>query len=73
MTRYYCTTHKDEDLDTLVGEKLDACTNHMVSDSFYDVAQYLKAPRPDHVVWEMERDATAKFGYRFCRLYGVPA
>jgi len=70
---YFCTTHKDEDLNALVGEKLDMCTNHMVFDSFYDIEQYMKAPRTYCVVWEMEKDQTAKFGYRFKRLYGIPS
>lgn len=69
---YYCTTHKDEDLNALVGEKLDSCTSHMVFDSFYDIEQYMEAPRPNCVVWEMEKDSSAKFGYRFARLYGIP-
>jgi hypothetical protein len=70
---YFCTTHKDEDLNALVGEKLDMNTSHMVSDSFYDIEQYQLAPRPNHVVWAMAKDATAKFGYKFDRLYGIPA
>ena len=69
---YYCTTHKDEDLNALIGEKFDMCTFHMIFDSFYDIEQYMKAPRPNCVIWEMEKDATAKFGYRFARLYGIP-
>jgi len=70
---YYCTTHKDEDLNALAGEKLDMCNSHMVFDSFYDIEQYQKVPHPNCVVWEMEKDTTAKFGYRFKRLYGIPA
>jgi hypothetical protein len=69
---YFCTTHKDEDLNALIGEKLDMCTSHMVADSFYDIEQYQLAPRPNHVVWVMEKDTTAKFGYRFKTLYGIP-
>lgn len=69
---YYCTVHKDENQQALLGEKLDMCNNHMVADAFYDIEQYQLAPRPNHVVWEMEKDATAKFGYRFKRLYGIP-
>lgn len=68
---YYCTTHKG-DAKHLQGEKLDACTNHMVFDTFYDLNQYNLAPRRNCVIWEMERDATAKFGYKFGRLVGIP-
>lgn len=70
---YYCTTHKDENLNALVGEKLDMCNKHMVADSFYDIEQYMKAPRANYVVWVMEKDTTAKFGYKFKTLYGIPA
>jgi hypothetical protein len=70
---YYCTVHKGENQQALLGEKLDACTSHMVADSFYDIEQYQKAPRTNYVIWEMEKDATAKFGYSFKRLYGIPA
>ena len=70
---YYCTTHKGENLNALIGEKLDMNTNHMVRDSFYDLEQYNLAPRSNHVIWEMDKDVTAKFGYKFGRLVGIPA
>ena len=33
---YYVTTHKDENLQALVGEQLDSGNNHMVFDAGYD-------------------------------------
>lgn len=69
---YYCTVHKDEDQNFLRGELLDACTSHMVFDSFYDLAQYRQAPRPNCVIWEMAKNAEAKFGYSFKNLVGIP-
>lgn len=73
MTTLYCTVHKDEDHQALLGEKYDMNTSHMVDDQFYNPASFTQAPRPNHVLWEMERDATAKFGWKFKRLYGIPA
>lgn len=72
---YFCTTHKNEDLNALVGEKLDACTSHMVFHTGYDITSLREfiAKQGNQVIWEMEKDATAKFGYRFGRLYGIPA
>lgn len=68
---YFCTVHKDEDQQALLGEKLDMCNNHMVNDAFYDIEQYQLSPRPNHVVWVMAKDQTAKFGYKFDHLYGI--
>lgn len=64
---YYCTTHKDEDLNALKGELLDATTNHMVLDSGYSLADMLAAAGTRKVVWLMEKNPAAKFGYSFKR------
>lgn len=71
---YFCTTHKDENLQALIGEKLDACTSHMVFDTGYDLS-FMRSITQNHqwkVIWEMDKDATAKFGYKFGRLVGIP-
>jgi len=75
MTQYFCTVHKDEDQQALLGEKLDMCTNHMVFDSGYDIdsMRSIVSYHPWKVIWVMEKDATAKFGHKFGRLYGIPA
>lgn len=70
---YYCTVHRDEDQQALQGEKLDGCTSHMVCDTGYDLAQLRAGLQPFKVIWEMTPDSTAKFGYRFGRLVGIPA
>lgn len=69
---YYCTVHRDEDQQALLGQPLDPCNSHMVFDSFYDIDHYMKAPRPNCVVWVMKKDSTAKFGWSFDHLYGIP-
>lgn len=72
MTTYYCTTHRDEDLNTLVSEKLDTNTNHMVLDSGYDLDQLRTGLQSYKVIWEMQIDLTAKFGWKFKNLVGIP-
>lgn len=72
---YFCTVHKDEDQQALLGEKLDMCNNHMVFDSGYDAdsMESIVSYHPWKVIWVMAKDPTAKFGYKFDRLYGIPA
>lgn len=72
---YYCTVHRDEDQQALVGEKLDACTSHMVEATGYDLEGMRNWVhiRTNYVIWEMERDETAKYGWRFKCLVGIPA
>jgi hypothetical protein len=70
---YYTTAHRD-DAASLIGDKLDACTNHMVFDSGYDleIMRDITLRHPWKVAIEMEKDSTAKYGYRFARFVGVP-
>lgn len=72
---YYTTTHKDENLQALVGQKLDGCNSHMVFDTGYDIdnMRSIVSYHPWKVIWEMEKDPTAKFGYKFKRLFGIPS
>lgn len=51
---YYCATHKDEDLNGLLCERLDAFTAHMVIHKAYDLA-LLSAIGPQYVIWEMSK------------------
>ncbi len=71
---YYTTVHKDENQQALLGEKLDACTNHMVYDGGYNIdnMRSIIEFHPWKVIWVMEKDKTAKFGYRFKNLFGIP-
>jgi hypothetical protein len=71
---YYCTIHRDEDQQALLGEKLDAGTSHMVEATGYDLEGMRNwvHVRQNYVIWEMERDANAKYGWRFARLAGIP-
>jgi len=48
---------------------------HMVFDSGYDIdsMRSIVSYHPWKVIWVMEKDATAKFGHKFGRLYGIPA
>lgn len=71
---YFVTTHKEEDLQALVGELLDPCTSHMVFDSGYDLDQMrnIVSYHPWKVIWIMEKNPKAKFGYSFKELLGIP-
>lgn len=58
----YCATHKDEDLNALRGEKLDALTEHMVvhKSSLFSA---LTAVSEKYVIWEMvKKDDGYYFG-----------
>lgn len=71
---YYCTVHKDEDQEALVGEQLDAMNIHMVFDAGYDIdgMRDVVFHHPWKAIWVMRKHPTAKFGYAFDRLYGIP-
>ena len=71
---YYTTTHKNENLQALVGELLDPCTTHMVFDAGYDleVMRDIITSHPWKVIWVMERNSQAKFGWAFKELAGIP-
>lgn len=71
---YFCTVHMD-DAGNLAGEKLDMNTTHMVFDTGYDLSHMrdIIAYHPWKVLWEMEKDNTAKFGYKFKCPVGIPA
>jgi hypothetical protein len=71
---YYCTVHKDEDHQFLMGNLLGPCTEHMVFDSGYDIDEMRSIVQyhPWKVIWVMEKDSKAKFGYKFSHLYGIP-
>lgn len=68
---YYVVVHRDEDQQALLGEDLDAMTSHMVFHTAYDL--HALDNLPDwQVIWEMEKSDSAKFGYSFKRLVGIP-
>lgn len=70
---YYCAVHKDENQNALRGEKLDMCSKHMVIHTGYDLDSFRQfVAGKKLVIWEMELDTTAKFGYRFKELVGIP-
>lgn len=76
MITYYCAVHKDEDQQALMGCKFDACNSHMVRHTSYDLPSLrdfvdAKDGKP-YVIWVMERDRTAKYGWRFKELLGIP-
>lgn len=48
----YCATHKNEDLNALHGEPLDAMTMHMVVHKSYDL-NVISCISPIYVIWEM--------------------
>lgn len=72
MATYYCIVHKDEDQQALMGEGLHI-NNHMVIHAAYDLAHMREAKKPHQVIWEMERDLSDKYGWKFKRLVGIPA
>jgi len=65
---YYCTVHRN-DVKNVLGDQLDAMTNHMVFDSGYDldVMRDIVVHHPYKVIIEMERCATTRFGWKFAR------
>lgn len=73
--KYYVTLHRDEDQKSMVGEMLDPCNSHMVLDTGYDLESMrsIASCHPWKIVWEMERCAEAKFGWKFKTPIGIPA
>lgn len=72
--KYYVTVHRDEDHQALLGQDLDADNSHMVYDSGYDIdtMRDIVFYHPYKVIWVMAKSSTAKFGWKFDRLFGIP-
>ena len=71
---YFCTVHRD-DARVCNGKALDAMTSHMVFDDGYSMEDMrdIVLHHPQKVIFQMAKDASAKFGYRFDGLVGIPA
>ncbi|WAX21493.1 hypothetical protein [Stenotrophomonas phage RAS14] len=61
MNNLYCATHKDENLDSLQGERLDAMTDHMVKHKAYDFNTLNDSASGNYVIWEMVRKADGHY------------
>ncbi|UMO77187.1 hypothetical protein SmaMPs15_000036 [Stenotrophomonas maltophilia phage vB_SmaM_Ps15] len=56
---FYCSMHKDEDLNAIRGERLDALTWKMVIHKSYSL-DILEPISEKYVIWEMKKD---QFGF----------
>jgi len=74
MKKYYVTVHRDEDHNALQGQDLDAGNSHMVLDAGYDLGEMrdIIKHHPWKIIWQMEPSKSAKFGWKFQTLLGIP-